>query len=138
MIAAGNADFDFTYDPWHSSEYPIKVMAHDKNRNKASFSNYTNTEDHCIISAPGTTTSDVEGLYSLKEGGEIVDHQGTSMAAPIVASAIALMLSQDDDLTPQEIRDIINSENDKVKIYNGIDAPILNIESLLNKTQQPM
>ena len=132
-LEANNSNFtaDFSYSPDVSSLYPIYAMSHNINYELSYFSSYTKNPDFCTILAPG------DEIWTTLGGGGCTIATGTSFSAPIVTSAIALMLSQDDNLTPQEIRDIINSES-KVEVLDGVNSPILNIESLLNKTQQPL
>jgi len=131
VTAAGNEGVELAYCPMSNSPYVINVMASNYNGDLTPFSNFTTHDDLCVIVAPG------DDIWSTLPGIDAAPMSGTSMSSPIVASAVALMLSQDENLTPQEIRSIINSEN-KVEVIDGVKAPFLNIESLLNKTKTPL
>jgi subtilisin family serine protease len=97
VIAAGNDNVLAGIDAIQRPELFITVSAVDKyNRayNKADFSNFGPYSD---ISAPGV------GIYSSvgKDGYQTMD--GTSMAAPIITGAVALMKSLNDKLTNKQI-----------------------------------
>ncbi len=97
VIAAGNDNVLAGIDAIQRPELFITVSAVDKNNrtiNKANFSNYGQFSD---ISAPGV------GIYSSvgKDGYKTMD--GTSMAAPIITGAVALMKSINANLTNKQI-----------------------------------
>ena len=97
VIAAGNDNVLAGIDAIQRPELFITVAAADKNnRNpgKAVFSNYGS---YATISAPGVDIYSSVG----KNGYQMMD--GTSMAAPIVAGAVALMKSLNDSLTTKQI-----------------------------------
>jgi subtilisin family serine protease len=86
----------------------IAVAASDQNDNLASFSNYgANAVD---LAAPGV------GIYGAYPGGG--DHanvaSGTSMAAPFVTGALALMLSIDGDHTMAGLKDRLLTSVDPI------------------------
>jgi hypothetical protein len=81
----------------------ITVSAIDKNNqgiNKANFSNYGS---YSKISAPGV------GIYSTVGSNNYQTMDGTSMAAPIVSGAVALMKSLNKSLTTKQIICILQS-----------------------------
>jgi subtilisin family serine protease len=103
VIAAGNDNVLAGIDAMQRPELFITVSAVDKNNrayNKADFSNYGQFSD---ISAPGV------GIYSSvgKDGYQTMD--GTSMAAPIITGAVALMKSLNDNLTNKQILCILQA-----------------------------
>jgi hypothetical protein len=103
VVAAGNDNVLAGIEALQRPELFVTVSAVDKdNRNfgKAEFSNYGS---YSTISAPGV------GIYSSvgKNDYQIMD--GTSMAAPIVTGAIALMKSLNDTLTTKQIICILQS-----------------------------
>lgn len=100
VMAAGNQSLPLEWDPMHWSPYPVYVSAGDENDDLAEFSNYRTVADDSllVVQAPGVQ---VYG-YSVEGEAEAVD--GTSFAAPIVASACARLLAIEGDLPPAEVR----------------------------------
>jgi subtilisin family serine protease len=127
VIAAGNDNVLAGIDALQRPELFITVSAVDKNNrayNKADFSNYGQFSD---ISAPGV------GIYSTvgKDGYQAMD--GTSMAAPIVSGAVALMKSLNDNLTNKQILCILQSTGADTQGNIGkllqLDKALLNVKS---------
>jgi len=103
VIAAGNNNVLAGIDAIQRPELFITVSAVDKNNlayYKADFSNYGKFSD---ISAPGVDIYSSVG----KDGYQTMD--GTSMAAPIITGAIALMKSLNDKLTNKQILCILQN-----------------------------
>ncbi len=82
---------------------------------KAEYSNYG---DNIDILAPGGDEND--GLISAGyENKQYYYFNGTSAAAPVIAGVVALMLSANPDLTPDEVREILISSAYKIDGYNA-------------------
>lgn len=103
VVAAGNDNVLTGIEALQRPDSFITVSATDQNRNgldKAKFSNYGG---YSKVSAPGV------GIYSTigADSYEIMD--GTSMAAPIVSGAVALMKSVNANLTTKQILCILKN-----------------------------
>jgi subtilisin family serine protease len=97
VVAAGNDNVLTGIEALQRPELFVVVSAVDKNsRNfgKAEFSNYGS---YSTISAPGVD------IYSTVGKNDYTVMSGTSMAAPVVTGAIALMKSLNDSLTTKQI-----------------------------------
>jgi subtilisin family serine protease len=126
VIAAGNDNVLAGIDALQRPELFITVSAVDKNnRNpgKAKFSNYG---QYATVSAPGV------GIYSSvgENGYESMD--GTSMAAPIVAGAVALMKSINDTITTKQIICIL--KNTGVESQGNI-GKLIQLDKALQKVK---
>jgi serine protease len=103
VAAAGNEsnnnDANPTYPAGYESDNVISVAAHDESGVLANFSNYgTQTVD---ISAPGV------GILSSIPGGGYAFFDGTSMATPHVAGALALMAAQYPEATGAGLKSLL-------------------------------
>lgn len=87
-IAAVPGDYDST----------ISVISVDENNHKAGLSNYGANKD---LSAPGTN------IFSTLKNASYGQKSGTSMAAPMVTAAAAMMYSVNPDITPAEVKAIL-------------------------------
>ncbi|MFM9947414.1 MAG: S8 family peptidase [Saprospiraceae bacterium] len=119
VLAGGNSNVLIGIDPMQRSPLAIKVSAIAPNSTKASFSNYG---DFSTISAPGV------GIYSSVPGQNYGYMDGTSMAAPIVAGAAALLKSVAPKLDPRQIRQIL--VNTGIFISNEV-GPLLQLDQAL-------
>lgn len=125
VCASGN---EGTADTGEITEVPgdydstIGVVAVDSENNRASFSNYGFCKD---IAAPGSE------IYSTLKGGGCGTMSGTSMAAPAVSAAAAMMYALQPDITPAGVKEILkstSSPSEDPQIYN---LGVLNCEAAL-------
>ncbi|MBI2475243.1 S8 family serine peptidase [Candidatus Uhrbacteria bacterium] len=124
VSAVGNGDRDVNlkpsypacYDSLLNKEIVIGVAATDKNDQKATFSNFG---ERCTdLSAPGTNIfssvyNDASNLLTSTSYGS--PWEGTSIAAPMVSAAAALLKSAFPSLTPEQIRLSLKLSVDPVK-----------------------
>jgi subtilisin family serine protease len=112
------------------SELPsvIGVGASNEKNDIAAYSNYGQNID---LIAPGGYLNNSVGILGIDDSGQfgspvqrsIVSNDyaftnGTSFSAPLTAGVVALMLSVNPSLTPEQIRDILITTTDKI----GVDA----------------
>jgi len=105
VAAAGNSNADNdkgdTYPANYKLENVISVGAMDGAGKRASFSNYGKTTVH--VFAPG------KDIISTVKGGKYQKMSGTSMACPHVSGIVGLLLSEEPNLSPKEVRERIMS-----------------------------
>lgn len=119
VVASGNDGSDACSDSPGSEPTAITVNASTSSDDDASFSNYGSCTD---IYAPG------QGIRSAYIGSnsQTASLSGTSMAAPHVAGAAALILEQNPDLTPSEVwNQMAEAATDINWYYTEADAKIL-------------
>jgi uncharacterized repeat protein (TIGR02543 family) len=122
VCAAGNAEpgeraWDNDVRPFHPSNFEVDnlvaVAASDRNDNLANFSFYG--KEKVDIAAPGVE------IYSTVEGGSgaVGYKSGTSMATPYVAGALALLMAEYPDETPDRIVDRLYAAAEPVEALAG-------------------
>ncbi len=118
VVAAGNADvttggqaIDVANVSPASCSGVIVVGNSDQNDQRSSSSNFGSRVD---IAAPGT------GIYSTIPNNDYGNKSGTSMAAPHVAGVVALLLSVNPSLSPQQVKDCLINNADPI----DTDKPI--------------
>lgn len=111
IASAGNSATDKVHYPSGLPEV-ISVGSSNENDGLAGFSNYGNTVD---LIAPGTN------IYSTAVDGKYNSVNGTSFSAPIVSAVSALLLSQNAELSVEQIRNILKTSSHDV-LYRGWDA----------------
>ncbi|CCQ52920.1 Serine protease, subtilase family [Crocosphaera watsonii WH 8502] len=116
VAAAGNFNNDNDVTPFYPANYTqpnvISVAATDHNDNKAGFSHYGSTT--VDLGAPGVN------IRSTLPGNSYGYNSGTSMAAPHVSGAAALLLAEDPSLTPAQIITELMNNTDPVPGLSGI------------------
>ncbi|MDG1350509.1 MAG: S8 family serine peptidase [Crocinitomicaceae bacterium] len=109
IAAAGNDNTNQQFYP-AAYENVVSVAATTNGDAKSSFSQYGTWID---VAAPGSQ------ILSTNEGTSYQMSQGTSMASPMVASLVGLMLSHAPSATPQDIIDCLLSSADNIDAANG-------------------
>lgn len=116
-------------------DWVIGVGSSNEDDYRSLFSNYGACTD---LSAPG---EDMYGVSYEDGSAQFTDEyqggwDGTSMAAPLVSGAAALLLSQYPDLSPEDIRNILKLSVDPIKVRSSsmadkVGAGRLNVERAL-------
>lgn len=108
VAAAGNSN---TSTPMYPASYNhvISVGSTDISDSKSSFSNYGPTID---VMAPGSS------IFSTVPNNSYGFKSGTSMACPLVSGIVALMISKNAQLTPDEIEQCLASTCDNIDVQN--------------------
>lgn len=133
IAAAINNASDNDIYPVYPACYPyvLAVASTDEKDGLSWFSNYGANTVH--LGAPG---SDI--ISTIPNNGYKLDN-GTSMAAPHVSGAAALLLSLNDQLTTQEIKDNLMNYGDNIPALTGktISGNRLNLYNSLSQVPAP-
>lgn len=117
VVAAGNEDIDVVNTTPASCARVIAVAATDKNGDKASFSNYGDRVDLSTIGTDIVTAS-----LSTSEDNRYSSGQGTSYAAPLVASTAASLLLTYPTLTREQIEAVLKSNVVDNREFEGAET----------------
>lgn len=126
VIAAGNDNILAGVNPLNRPRNFIVVSAVDKNNAELSKAGFSNYGLYSTVSAPGV---DIYSTYG-KKGYMSMD--GTSMAAPIVTGAVALMKSLKEDITPEQVICVLQGTGEPI---NGKIGNCLRLDKALEKVQ---
>ncbi len=134
VSAAGNSNSQTPVYP-AAYEHVLNVAATDENDIKASFSNYGITIDVC---APG------KDILSTWPNSSYIKSGGTSMAAPIVSGAAAIMRSHFPEYNALQIAEQLRVTADNIDTLNGnsqykgkLGSGRINLYKALTETNQP-
>ena len=120
VAAAGNFNALVGLDPMQRSANVIKVSASDPNNQKADYSNFGPMTTIC---APGSR------IYNCYPNNTYQYSDGTSMASPVVAGAVALMKSVSPNLSNTQIIQILKTTGKP--FGNGSMGAMLQIDKAL-------
>ena len=131
--AAGNDDALIALDAAKRSDETIKVSAVNAEGQKTSFSNFGNYQkyhsSYSTLSAPGVD------ILSCVGNREYARWDGTSMAAPFVTGAVALMKSLDRSLSAREIIGILVETGHKTNPEEHI-GPMIQVRDALVRVKK--
>lgn len=145
--AAGNETALMGMDFMNRSKHIVNVEAVDNKGQKADFSNFGIVQEvdihYSTVAAPGVQLWSVSDKrcaplwnklgvkVSAKDGFQEMD--GTSMAAPVVTGAVALLKSKNKDLTADQVIKILTLTGKQTDTKNRI-GPTIQIKDALNAT----
>lgn len=137
VVAAGNDNVLAGIDALQRPELFIVVSATDRNNQNLTKARFSNYGQYSTISAPGV------GIYSSVGRNSYETMDGTSMAAPMVSGAVALMKSLNPSLTTKNIICILQETGLKTQENIGsliqIDKALrmVNDRSFVDCTPEP-
>ena len=123
VVAAGNDNMLAGIDPLQRHPNVITVSAVNKSNRGVYKSEFSNFGTYTTISAPGVQ------IYSAFNNNSFGFYDGTSMAAPIVTGAVALLKSQNKNMSASEVKKAI--KNSGLKVDDKI-GPLLQLDKLFN------
>ncbi len=133
--AAGNDGTDNDSSPHYPSNY--------ENANVISVASTTSSDDMSYFSNYGAAGVDLgapgSSILSTTLGNSYSSYSGTSMAAPHVAGAAALLLSINDQLTVSEMKTILMDTGDSISALSGntVSGKRLNLKNAVDAVQPP-
>ena len=142
VIAAGNEEANFDQNwlsiPAYYSELYDGVISVASVSNTGDKSAYTNYGSQISLAAPGGEMffqGDPGGIYNLSINNSYDFLQGTSMASPVVAGAIAIMLGENPYLNPFQVESILQDTAFKYRSLESTvkDGSYLNVEGALQR-----
>jgi subtilisin family serine protease len=116
VVAAGNEDVDARHGSPSGVQAAITVGATDRRDRRAAFSNYGPIVD---IFAPGVGIKSADG----RSDTATATHDGTSMASPHVAGAVAMLLAAHPTLRPSEVRSRLVAQATTGKVTDRAGSP---------------
>ncbi|MFN0276476.1 MAG: S8 family serine peptidase [Chitinophagales bacterium] len=134
VFAAGNGNEDVKYDGYASYEKVIAVAASNDTNKKSVYSDFGDAVWCCFPSSdwgepqmnhpdaitPGIYTTDRLGAAGYNSNGSYCnDFGGTSSACPGVAGIAALILSANNELSWQQVKEIIKDSCEKIDTAGG-------------------
>ncbi len=122
VLAGGNDNVLIGIGPMGRTPFTVNVSAIDSNMKKANFSNYG---DFSTVSAPGVQ------IFSSIPNNKFAFYDGTSMAAPIVTGAIALLKSEKPALTTSEIKEILKKTGIKINDSDGYVGELIQLSKAI-------
>lgn len=126
VIAAGNTSGASTVSSPGAADAALTVGAVDGDDNLAFFSSQgPRVGDGGLkpeVTAPGVDILAARSQYAPDGEGYYATHSGTSMAAPHVAGAAALLAASHPDLTGAQLKDLLASTTDRTPSYSEFAA----------------
>lgn len=126
VIAAGNDNMLAGVDPLNRPKHFITVSAVDRNLEELDRAGFSNYGDFSTVSAPGVN------IFSTVGNDEYAIMDGTSMAAPIISGAVALMKSLNRDITAEEIICVFQNTG---KVSDGEIGKMVQLDKALEEVQ---